>query len=400
MVRIFQRNKSSVYWFDIIFNGKRYQESTGETNRNLALKKATEREKEIKATPDYREHLKKLIEAIDSLTVNERDSIRNECIEKIAEGTIFKMTLENAFDAYREKPKKRIISERTYRDYQNLWNKFIQWTKENYPAISYLNEIDVEVAEKYLNSEHEKGLAERTYNERIKKFRAMFSALSKTAGLKENVWKSVDKMTEGTISKKMLTKNQLKDLFSITDGEMKVLFMIGLFTGLRLGDSATLKWNEIDFENGFIIRLPNKTKNLKKKIEIPLLGILRDNLEEIRNNLPDKNKSEYVLPEMARLYINSTPYLSKIIQQTFEKAGIETKVEREGTTRKTAVYGFHSFRHSFVSLCASGNIPVNVVMELVGHNSKAVHQIYQHATNEQKVKAIEAVEQATREKTE
>ncbi len=400
MVSVFQRKGSKSYYFKTMIDRQVYYESTGETNYNQALKKATERTKELKGQTDFREALKRLIDCIDHVDISERDAVRNECIEKIGSGTIFKMKLEDAFESYREKPKKRTISERTYNDYKILWGKFIQWTKENYPTVVYLNEIDNEIAEKYLNSEKEKGIAERTYNERIKKFRAMFSALSKTAGLKENVWKSISKMTEGTISKKMLTKNQLKDLFSITDGEMKVLFMIGLFTGLRLGDASTLKWKEIDFENGFIIRLPNKTKNLKKKIEIPLLGILRENLEEIRNSLPDKNKSEYVLPEMARLYINSPSYLSFLIQQTFVKAGIETKVEREGTTRKTAVYGFHSFRHSFVSLCASGNIPVNVVMELVGHNSKAVHQIYQHATNEQKVKAIEAVEQATREKTE
>lgn len=398
MVTLFQRKGSKYYYFKTMVNGQLYYETTGESNHNQALKKATERIRELKGKADYKEALKRLLNCIDNLDVDERDSVRNECIEKIGSGTIFKMKLEDAFESYREKPKKRTISERTYKDYKVLWDKFIQWIKTNYPSVNYLNEIDIDIAEKYLNSEKGKGIAERTYNERIKKFRAMFSALSKTAGLKENVWKSVSKMTEGTISKKMLTKNQLKDLFAVTEGEMKVLFKIGLFTGLRLGDASTLKWKEIDFENGFIVRLPNKTKNLKKKIEIPLVGILRDSLEEIRNSLPDKNESEYLLPEMARLYINSPSYLSKIIQNTFIKAGIETKVERDGTNRKTAVYGFHSFRHSFVSLCASGNIPVNVVMEMVGHNSKAVHQIYQHATTEQKIKAIETVEQATQEK--
>ena len=65
------------------------------------------------------------------------------------------------------------------------------------------------------------------------------------------------------------------------------------------------------------------------------------------------------------------------------------KKKRENSIKKAPVYGFHSFRHSFVSICAGEGIPVHVVMELVGHNSKLVHQVYQHATIEDKRKAID-----------
>ena len=95
---------------------------------------------------------------------------------------------------------------------------------------------------------------------------------------------------------------------------------------------------------------------------------------------------------MAQQYISAPATLSNAVQAVFQSAGIETKALRDGVTRKSTVYGFHSFRHSFVTLCAANGIPMNVVMELVGHRSAMVHEIYQHASAEQKIKAINVIE--------
>lgn len=398
MVKPFQKNikdkdgkskKSKVYYFQVMVDGKRVVESTGEKNYNLAVKKAATREKELKGGTDFRSVLKSLLDTLDNLPVKERDAARNECIEKIVEGTILKMKLEDAFAAFRTRPKRKAVSERTYKDYEHLWDRFVEWIKKENPHIQFLNEITPSVAEEYLISEWEKGISERTYNERIKKFRAMFSSLSKKAGLQKNVWNTVNKMTERTISKRPLTAEQIRDILSVADDEMKVFFIIGLYTGLRRGDAATLKWSEVDFRKNIITKLPSKTKNLKKPVYIPIHSELAAVLKFLKNNLDNKNKEEYILPNISRTYIKSETYLNKKIQNTFIKAGIETTVAREGAKRRTAVYGFHSFRHSFVSMCADGNTPMHVVMELVGHNSKAVHQVYQHASDELKRKAIE-----------
>jgi len=389
MVKPFKMNERKNYYFQVMIDGKRIVESTGETKYPLAVKKATERVNELRGKSNYQEALKRLIDCLNCLQVEERDNARNDCMEKINEGTIFKMKLEEAFSAYKERRKTRVVSEGTYKEYERLWNNFVNWLKKEYPEIVFLNEITVDVAEKYLASEWERGIAERTFNERIKKFRAMFSALSKKAGLFHNVWKSVDKMTEFTISKKPLTPEQLTDLFKVAKGEMKTLFIIGLYTGLRRGDASTLRWSEIDFDKRLIDKIPSKTKRSGKKVIIPLHGALKAILLSIKENLDDESKSEFVLPEIAEMYNRHPTSVGRIITRTFKKAGIETAVKREGAKMKTGVYGFHSFRHSFVSLCASGGIPIHVVMELVGHNSKLVHQIYQHATIEDKRKAID-----------
>ena len=40
--------------------------------------------------------------------------------------------------------------------------------------------------------------------------------------------------------------------------------------------------------------------------------------------------------------------------------------------------GFHSLRHTFVSLCRANNAPLSVVESIVGHSSPAMTQHYTH----------------------
>ena len=54
--------------------------------------------------------------------------------------------------------------------------------------------------------------------------------------------------------------------------------------------------------------------------------------------------------------------------------------------------GFHSLRHSFVSLCAKAKTPLHVVQKLVGHGSPLLTaEVYLHLDSEQKRDAIAAL---------
>ena len=390
MVRVFRKKGSQNYYFQIMINGKRIVESTRTRSFREASKRADERCMELKLNMDWYFYLKQVIKKINLLDPDAKDAAVQSAIEVLNDVKVKTLTLEEAFDLFKTKPRKRTISEKVYEDYRNLWHKFVVYVKNNFHDIRYLSEIDKGIAEWFLASEWKKGITERTYNDRITKLRTIFSALAEDAGLRKNIWQLVDKMHESSVSKRPFTKAQLKQIFGAAKGEMKTLCMIGLYTGLRLGDAATLKWSEVDFENSLISRLPNKTRKLRKNVEIPLLGELRGELERVHAG--QNNGEIYVLPEIAGKYLSSAISVSAMVQAFFTKAGIETRTEREGAVRKSTVYGFHSFRHSFVSICAASGIPMNVVMELVGHRSVMVHEIYQHASAEQKIQAINVIE--------
>ena len=53
---------------------------------------------------------------------------------------------------------------------------------------------------------------------------------------------------------------------------------------------------------------------------------------------------------------------------------------REGKgVRKVTSAGFHSLRHSAVSLLREAGAPLSVTMAIVGHSSLAMHDTYTHA---------------------
>lgn len=399
MVKVFKKKGSKNYYFQIMIGGRRIVESTRTNSLRDASKRAEARCMELKLNLDWYFYLQQVIKKVDMLEPEAKEAALLRAIEELNSIKVKTVALEDAFELFKAKPRKRTISERVYGDYCSMWDKFVGFVNKNFPNVRYLSEINKEIAEKFLYSEWKKGITERTYNERITKFRSIFSALAEDAGLRDNVWSGIDKKREGHVSKRPFSKAQLKQIFLNAHGDMRTLCMIGFYTGLRLGDAATLRWSEVDFENMVIVRLPNKTKHLKRNVEIPLLGGLRDELKRVKSKRKN-NKSDYVIPEIAEKYLESKAAVSIMVQNFFQKAGIETKIENEGCFRKSTVYGFHSFRHGFVSLCAANGIPMNVVMELVGHRSAMVHEIYQHASAEQKIRAINVIEEEFRQKDE
>ena len=85
--------------------------------------------------------------------------------------------------------------------------------------------------------------------------------------------------------------------------------------------------------------------------------------------------------------------MSKRIQKHFRNCGIETNEDAENGQRKNRIarVGFHSLRHSFVSLCAASGVPQVAIQELVGHGSPAMTAVYSHSNDEQKASAISAL---------
>lgn len=72
--------------------------------------------------------------------------------------------------------------------------------------------------------------------------------------------------------------------------------------------------------------------------------------------------------------------LTKRIRQHFEACGIETQIKMKGR-RNATVAGFHSLRHTYVSLHAEAGTPQAIVRDLVGHGNVAMTEHYEHLSD-------------------
>jgi integrase len=138
-----------------------------------------------------------------------------------------------------------------------------------------------------------------------------------------------------------------------------------------------LRWAETDLHRAVIRRIPNKTaRRNPKPVIIPIHHILGGMLSEI----PPNKRDEFVLPDVAALYIRRTDMVTDMVQRHFKKCGIKLyKAETgEESTRAVLEVGFHSLRHTFVSLCRESNAPLAVVESIVGHSNPAMTRHYTH----------------------
>ncbi len=112
------------------------------------------------------------------------------------------------------------------------------------------------------------------------------------------------------------------------------------------------------------------------------------------NDIPTNGRSDYVLPEMAAQYQRDATAISKRIQDHFTACGVRTIKPGTGKgTGKRAVVevGFHSLRHTFVSLCRESNAPLSVVEAIVGHSNPAMTRHYTHVSESAAATAVNAL---------
>jgi integrase len=130
-------------------------------------------------------------------------------------------------------------------------------------------------------------------------------------------------------------------------------------------------------------------------------------LEEI----PKRDRRDYVLPEFAALYLKNTSEMSKRVHKHFEACGVRTQkpgtgyiVKKDTKGRERRVYsgkravvevGFHSLRHTFVSLCREANAPLAVVEAIVGHANPAMTRHYTHIGEAAATTAVAALPDIT-----
>ena len=282
-----------------------------------------------------------------------------------------------AWAAFLASPNRPDSGDSTLRQYEFQWRAFANWIQEKYSDKPTLREISKDVAEEYASSLNHGKLSPSTYNKHLNLLSLVFRVLKHKARLTFNPWEEIQRKRLVTHSRRELTIDELKRVCQSATGELKILFGEGIYSAMRLGDCATLRWPEVDLALGIIRRIPNKSaRRNPKPVLVPIHPVLRKMLAEI----PEDMRGEYVLPETAALYIRRIDLVTDLVQNHLKACGIRLHKPGTGKEGKRAIIevGFHSLRHTFVSLCRASNAPLSVVESIVGHSSPAMTRHYTH----------------------
>jgi len=142
------------------------------------------------------------------------------------------------------------------------------------------------------------------------------------------------------------------------------LFRFALYTGLRAGEIARLRWGHLDFERGLIYIY--KQKNRKQET-VPLSKKAQAALEKLER----RGESDFVFygrdPERSPDWLKR--YTSRKFRQYRRAAGLPEKLT------------FHSLRHGFCTLLAEKGKSAFIIKEAARHASVETSQRYVSIAN-------------------
>jgi len=375
--------------------------STGKERKADALAEMRRMVKEQSGTLDTEEAFKTLLaifkreEDSPDVTPQRRLELlakRQEYGRRLLGAQADKLELSEAWRAWEESPLKRNPGKKTREGYFGEWKRFSGWATAK--GLRHLHEVNAAHVEEYAGNLWASGVTPGTYNAHVKFLKSLFRCLKNRAGLVANPWELIPTKNNERESRRAFTPEELATICGRATGSLRYMLGLGLYTGLRLGDIVCLRWADVNFDAAEISVLPMKTRRLRKKITIPMHPVVTALLHELRAT----ETGEYLFPADRADYVANVSTITKRIQGFFESCGIKTLEDApEDAQRKRRIIrvGFHSLRHSFVSLCAANRVPKVAIQELVGHGSPAMTDHYSHAGRELKQDAIAALPEMT-----
>jgi integrase len=155
----------------------------------------------------------------------------------------------------------------------------------------------------------------------------------------------------------------------------RVLLFLDMTTGLRRGELAGLKWQDIDFENmqidvnrSVVSQVVGRCKTEASQKPVPMDGCTAQLLQSWLQATPYRNSEDWVFAS------NSSRAGEKrgkqpLWLQTIMRYHIQPVVERLGITKRVS---WHTFRRTFATLLKANGEDIKVVQELLRHGSSRV----------------------------
>ena len=306
-----------------------------------------------------------------------------------------RITLWKAVEKYLEMCKGTTTAG-TYVRYRMVLNSLMKFLNASDTA-PRLGDIDSEIIQGFLNDART-----RTSASNVNFYRKCLNAFFADARDKKKItgnpvssvgaYKATKEDME--VSRRPFQESEIRAAYAAAPNDFwRFAIVFGLYTGLRLGNVATLRWREVDLNKRTIHVVDIKSP---AKLEIPIESPFLINLfVELRKKSPKATPENFLFPEYARLYLakskdgeNRAAKLSGEFRDILVAAKLLEKYRnnKPGTERSyrrtVSPLSFHSLRHNFVTILKERGASQMVARELVGHDSDAVNQLYTHTSPE------------------
>lgn len=306
------------------------------------------------------------------------------------------MTIREWLELWIENFKKLNIKPKTLEVYKQVIRCHIV------PNIGHitLKNLNAMHLQRLINEKYQGGMASASIRKMHNIINAALNQAQTNDMIPKNPAKAIKLPTLTQKSIRALTENEQKRFLEVAKmDELFALFVLAVYTGLRLGELTALNWGDIDFKNGTvsvtkdaitvkdfdnesgkrnITKIQNSPKTRASIRKVPLsetaLRMLKVHREKSNNILVFSTKNGAILNPSN-------------IRRSFHRLLLEAGIDR---------CSFHALRHTFATRLFEKGVSPKIISEFLGH-SKVSHtlDIYTHCTPFVKSEAIKVLDTYT-----
>lgn len=376
-------------------DGRRVFRSTKKKNRAEALQVAVDLERVAKRTTvegqERSRRILAILEEAGELAIREAltESLARGFLDRILEGatgerlnipTIEKWLTDWLGD---KKLSRRGATAARYEGVVKAFLEFLPEGKRGQP-LGMLSAADIRGFRDQLLAE---GRAEATANLAVKILRTPLTVARKQGLISHNPAEAIETVAARSVVKGVFSPADVAKLLAHSTPEWSGLILAGYYTGARIGDLSSLRWESVDLTRLTIAFCQQKTG---APIEIPIHPQLETWLRQWQS---EKHDAKVVFPDKAGKTIGGRNGLSgqfRLIMQKARLSGVVTPRKGEAGRSRSSLT-FHSLRHSFNSAMANAGVSQEIRQRLTGHAAKGVNDRYTHTELGTLRTAVEAV---------
>jgi integrase len=224
------------------------------------------------------------------------------------------------------------------------------------------------------------GLAKRvsatTTNKLLKIARVIWNDAMRDSLTTENPFAKVKRLKADSTPRRAFTEEEVQRLLAVADRDWRGMILCGIYLGQRLGDLATLTWNNIDLAKGEVFLVTRKTGK-------PMRRGIHEALHRHLMAMPTPDDPD--APLFPTLHGLKTETLSGQFNRIAAAAGLARtdplhKKARKGrdARRESRGMSFHCLRHTTTSMLKNAGVSDAIAREIVGHDSEAISRQYTH----------------------
>ena len=238
-------------------------------------------------------------------------------------------------------------------------------------GVSTFNGVTRKLILDFLLAERERGISVNSLSRRLVAIKMLFAYLQREELLAKNVTEAMDSPRLWKVLPGVLSMKEVDRLLAAPSGSAPIpvrdraLLELFYATGLRVSEIASLRLEDIHFDDGYLRCIGKGSKERVVPFGAKAKLCLDAYIARAREHFLKGDGSRFVF-----LTYRGGPFTRKglwsMIRNYARRAGISKPVSP------------HTLRHSFASHLLANGAPLRVIQELLGHADIATTQVYTH----------------------